>query len=249
MDGLRWAANRQIHNSTIQQLNKNTSFVAANPETEPGALNNRLALILSVVLHPLLLPTYIFGILFGWSPELMGVSALNASARGSLLLLLCLNTFVAPALLIYYFYRLGYIQDIQLHTRHDRRLPYLATLIIYTLSTYLFGWQFQPISELAPQIAIVLGSITVSLAAVALVSLRWKISAHATGIGGYMGVLCGTMLRYGDFSLFFPLVISVIVAGVLLSARLYLNAHTPAQVFAGLGLGVGISMAAVFLFF
>ncbi|MBU1821851.1 MAG: hypothetical protein KKG00_10125, partial [Bacteroidetes bacterium] len=152
-------------------------------------MNNRLALLLSTVLHPLLMPTYLFGALFLLTPELMGVSMLGLSAQGSLLLLVFLNTFVAPALLIYYFYRMGFIRSLHLDELRDRRIPYLTTLLIYTFSTYLFGWQLQPISDLAPQIAIILGSITFSIAIVALVSLRWKISAHATGIGGCMGAL------------------------------------------------------------
>ena len=212
-------------------------------------MSRRLAFFLSVALHPLLLPTYIFGVLFGLAPELVGVIALSASARVSLLVLLFLNTFVAPALVIYYMYRLGVVESLQLQTLRDRRLPYLLTIIIYSLSTYLFGWQFQPISELAPQIAVVLGSITVSLVLVALISLGWQISAHATGMGGCLGALGGVILRFGDFSLFFPLVISVVITGLLLSARLHLNAHTLAQVVTGLGLGVLVSMAAVFLFF
>jgi membrane-associated phospholipid phosphatase len=220
-----------------------------NYKTIPGALNTRLALFLSVVLHPLLQPTYLFAALFILTPELMGVSMLSTSARGSLVLLLFLNTFVAPALLIYYFYRMGFIHSLHLDTLRDRRFPYLATILIYTFSTYLFGWQLQPISDLAPQIAIVLGSITFSMAVVALVSLRWKISAHATGIGGCMGALGGIFLRFGDTTLFYPFVVGILVTGILLSARLHLNAHTPSQIGAGLGLGLLVSIAAIFLLF
>jgi len=219
------------------------------PKQKHPALSHRLAFFLSVVLHPLLLPTYIFGILFGLTPELIGVVALSPSARLSLLVLLFLNTFVAPALVIYYLYRLGFVQSLQLKTLRDRRLPYLISLIIYSVSTYLFGWQFQPVSELAPQIAVVLGSITVSLALVALISLSWQISAHAVGMGGCLGALGGIILRQGDFALFLPFIFGVIATGLLLSARLRLNAHTPAQSYVGLGLGVVVSMAAVFLFF
>lgn len=212
-------------------------------------MSHRSAFILSVALHPLVLPTYIFGILFGLTPELVGVVALSPSARLSLLVLLFLNTFVAPALVIYYLHRLGFVQSLQLQTLRDRRLPYLISLIIYSISTYLFGWKFQPVSELAPQIAVVLGSITVSLFFVALISLSWQISAHGVGMGGLLGALGGVILRYGDFALFLPFVLSIIATGLLLSARLRLDAHTPAQVYAGLGLGVVVSMPAVLLFF
>ncbi len=209
----------------------------------------RLAVFLSIVLHPLLMPTYLFGVLFVLSPELLGVSMLGLSAQGSLLLLLFLNTFLAPALLVFYFYRVGFVKSLYLDTLRDRRLPYLTTTLLYTFSTYLFGWQLQPISELAPQISIILGSITLSIALVALISLRWKISAHATGIGGCLGAIGGIFLRYGNTSLFYPFLAAILIAGVLMSARLHLNAHTPAQISAGLSLGLVISIAAVFLLF
>lgn len=218
-------------------------------KTIPGALTTRAAVFLSIVLHPLLMPTYLFGMLFALSPELMGVSMLGVSALGSLLLLLFLNTFLAPALLIFYFYRMGFIGSLYLDSLRERRLPYLATTLLYSFSTYLFGWQLQPISELAPQISIVLGSITISIALVALISLRWKISAHATGIGGCLGAMGGMFLRYGDTTLFYPFLASVLITGLLMSARLHLNAHTPAQINAGLSLGVVVSIAAVFLLF
>ena len=212
-------------------------------------LNTRLANFLSVAFHPLLLPTYLFGVLFWLVPDLLGVSSLELPAQGSLLFLLFLNTFAAPALLIYYFYRLGFVQSLRLETLRDRQIPYLTTVLIYLLSTDLFGWRFQPISELAPQIAIVLGSITFAMAVVALVNLRWKISAHATGIGGCVGAISALFVRFGDFHLFYPLVGSVLLTGWLLSARLHLNAHTPAQIGAGLLLGLLVSVEAVFLFF
>ncbi|TDB63320.1 hypothetical protein [Arundinibacter roseus] len=212
-------------------------------------MNTRLATVLSVLLHPLLLPTYLFGTLILLVPELLGVSALGFPAQMSLLLLLFLNTFLAPSLLVFYFYRLGYIESLHLETLKDRRLPYLATLLIYTLSTYLFGWRFQPISELAPQIAVVLGCITFSLGVVALVSLSWKISAHATGMGGCLGALGGILTRFGDAALFYPLLVAVLLTGLLMSARLRLNAHTPGQIGAGLGVGLVVSIAGILLFF
>jgi membrane-associated phospholipid phosphatase len=212
-------------------------------------LNTRIALVLSVVLHPLLMPTYLFGVLFILAPDLVGVSTLGSSAQWSLLLLLFLNTFLAPALLIYYFYRLVLIKSLHLENLRDRRLPYLGTIIIYTLSTYLFGWRFEPISELVPQIAVVLGSVTASIAVIAVISIWWQISAHTTGVGGFLGAFGGLFLRYNDTTLFYPFMLGILITGLIMSARLRLNAHTPGQVSAGLGVGLVISIAAVFLYF
>ena len=212
-------------------------------------LNNRIATFLSVVLHPLIITTYLFAILFLITPELAGVSALELPGLGSLLLLIFLNTFVAPTIIIYYFYRLGIISTLHVDSLPERRLPYLASIIIYAIATYLFGWKLQPIAELAPQIAILLGSVTISLIIVAVVSLFWKISAHATGMGGAIGILTSLIIRFEEHLLLTPLLIAILISGVLLSARLYLNAHTPAQIMAGFASGLAVSSATVYFFF
>jgi hypothetical protein len=212
-------------------------------------LNNRVATFLSVVFHPLIITTYLFALLFVVSPDLIGVSALELPALGSLLLLIFINTFVAPAVIIYYFHRFGLVSSLHVENLRERRLPYLVCAILYGISTYLFGWQLQPIGELAPQISIILGSATVSLMFVALVSLFWKISAHAAGIGGAIGILVALLMRYDESTLLNPLLLTIIVGGCVMSARLQMNAHSPFQILSGILGGFVIGNAAVYFFF
>ncbi len=212
-------------------------------------MNSRLATILSVILHPLIITTYLFGFLFFTAPSLVGVGALGTSSLLGLLLLLFINTFVAPTAVILYMYRFGIITSLHVENLLERRWPYLITVIIYGISTYLFGWQFQPISNLAPQIALILGCVTVSLLVVALVSLFWKISAHATGMGGAMGIVGAFYIQYNDPIFYWALLIVILITGLLLSARLRLNAHNLKQIFAGFLTGLVIGIATIFLFF
>lgn len=212
-------------------------------------MNNRLAIILSVVFHPLILTTYLFALLFLLAPDLVGVSAFELPALGSLLLLLWLNTFIAPALMMFYFKKMGMITSLHVEDAAERRIPYLACVIIYGLATYLFGWELEPISELAPQISVILASVTFSLALIAMVSYFWKISAHATGIGGAIGMLSGLMIRFDEGALLMPLLLTILIGGWLMSARLQLNAHTPSQIFAGVFCGVFVGSATVYFYF
>lgn len=214
-----------------------------------SVLNTRTATFLSVVFHPLIITTYLFGLLFLLVPELVGVSALEIDGVISLTLLIFLNTFVAPAVIIYYFYRLGIVSSLHVESLRERRLPYLVCAIIYAIATYLFGWQLQPIGEMAPQIAILLGSVTLSMIIIAAISLFWQISAHATGMGGAIGVIASLLIRFDDQLLLLPLLLTIVISGFLLSARLYLNAHTPAQIIAGLACGLLVSSGAVYYFF
>lgn len=81
-------------------------------------------------------------------------------------------------------------------------------------------------------IIFLMGGATVALLVTMLVTLRWKISAHATGMGGLIG---GTMIVMRLYQLLpsYELMLLIVLAGMLGSARLYLKAHTPAQVYVG----------------
>jgi membrane-associated phospholipid phosphatase len=211
------------------------------------------AQVISVLFHPLLMPTLIFGVLFYIAPSAIpNLDTMNGRAavtlgeshfsiKDGLLMLLFMYTFVVPALCIYYFKRLGWVQSLTLDTLTDRRLPYLASVAIYTLATVFCYLKLKQL----PQIALILGSITLAIALVAFISLYWKISAHAVGIAGALGAFVGIFLRYGEYNLFYPIVLTIILAGAVLSARLYLNAHTPPQVLSGFVLGFGVSLLTV----
>jgi hypothetical protein len=202
-----------------------------------------------VVFHPLILTTYLFALLFLLAPDLVGVSAFELPALGSLLLLLWLNTFIAPAIMMFYFKKMGMITSLYVEDAAERRIPYIACVIIYGLATYLFGWKLEPIGELAPQISVILASVTLSLAVIAMVSYFWKISAHATGIGGTIGMLSGLMIRFDENALLMPVLLTILVGGWLMSARLQLNAHTPLQIAAGVFCGLFVSSATVYFYF
>ncbi|GAB3761259.1 hypothetical protein [Spirosoma pomorum] len=207
----------------------------------------RFAYFLSAILHPLLMPTLLFGILLLQTPTVIGLDVFSVSLRASLLVLLFIGTFAAPSLLIYYLFQSGYIRNLYLDQLADRRIPYFLTALIYTFVGYLFAYRMQIVSTLSPEIPILLGSITVSILLVGLISLYWQISAHGVGIGGVLGSIAALALKFSLPELFLPTIILVILAGLVASARLRLNAHTPAEVGAGLSLGLVVSVAAVLL--
>ncbi len=192
------------------------------------------------------MPTFVFGVLLFLVPNVLGVDVFSATLRTSLLLLIFVGTFGVPALLIYYLYRSGYVQTLHLTTLADRRLPFFLTAFVYAFLTFLFGFRMALISTVAPEIAVLLGSITLSILLVGLISLYWQISAHSVGISGVAGIIAGVMLKFSQTDLFLPLLLSVLLTGFVGTARLRLNAHTPAQIGAGVLLGLCVSLVAVF---
>ncbi|UTA68618.1 hypothetical protein [Emticicia sp. 21SJ11W-3] len=208
-------------------------------------MNTRLATFLSVILHPLLMPTVLFMILFFLAPVSLGLEGLEPMFRWIVIGFVFIYTFAIPAYLIYLLNRWGFISSLQLENLQERRLPYLLTALIYGLLGYFL---YSKNSSLFA-CAYILWSITIVILCVALISFRWQISAHGAGIGGVIGALAGIMVKMGENALFMPLLFCMILAGYVLGARLQLNAHTPKQAWAGLFLGVGLSLLAVSYFF
>jgi membrane-associated phospholipid phosphatase len=61
-----------------------------------------------------------------------------------------------------------------------------------------------------------------------------------------IGFLMSIMLLYPEHNLMWALIVVVLIAGSILSARLHLNAHSPVEVYAGFALGLFISFFSLY---
>lgn len=198
-----------------------------------------------MALHPLLMPTILFSLLIFIAPASLGAESLELLMKLAVLGFIFIYTFALPGYFVYLLKRWGMITSLKLENLKDRRLPYFITAIIYTgLGYFLYSKN----SMLFP-CGFILWSIAAVILCVGIISLWWQISAHAAGIGGMIGALAGILVQFGEHNLFFPLLFLVILSGYVISARLALNAHTPAQVGAGFLLGLVLSLASIFVLF
>lgn len=190
------------------------------------------------------MPTYIWAVIFYYCaeaiPNLQEIilsSPLAENTVSDLRLVFLVGifavSFLIPGLLILYLYKSKIIDSLTLHHRKSRNLPYLLTGIIYVL----YGVFFIQKMEQTKAIGVSLMSIGMSILVLYLINLKWKISAHATGLAGAIGIFFGiTLVRQTD-QLYWIILLTLIITSAVLSARLRLNAHTPAQILAGLLLG------------
>lgn len=195
-------------------------------------MEEKFARIISIIFQPLLIPTFSLIILFSLNSYIS--FAIPSSAKNMILAMIFIVTFVFPAIFIYLFYKRGIIRSITMEKRDERILPLLVTAVFYFLAFHLIRQlQLHDIFSrmfLGSAILVVLGLI---------INLRWKISAHMIGIGGLLGGLIGvSQLVLVDLVMLVFLV--TIICGLVGYSRLKLNAHTPAQVYAGFLLGFGV---------
>ncbi len=125
-----------------------------------------------------------------------------------------------PALFLYVFARTGVTSAIDVPERKDRYLPFAMAMGSYSLGSVLLIFAHSP-----PLVTAFMMCYLVNTAVISLISLRWKISVHATGVAGPAVILSYAM---GAVALVFLLLIIPVAW-----ARISLKAHSLAQVAAG----------------
>lgn len=199
-----------------------------------------LAQLVSLVFHPLLLGTYLFATLFLYYPFMFHPQRPSAA----LLAIIALTTFLAPAINFVFFRLNGTIRDLRLPNRTDRLLPFGLVSVLYALATLLFHWKLP-----VPNVAALLLVITALVLAAAIATLFFKVSVHCLGAWGMTGILLPLAKAEGGGVLVLPVAVSVLIAGGVTAARLYLNAHTPREALAGSLMGITIAMAGMMIVF
>ncbi|WP_276499558.1 hypothetical protein [Pontibacter litorisediminis] len=193
---------------------------------------------MSVVFHPLLLPTYLFAIILYYMPS--STLTLPMRVRWIVLAMIFFTTFIVPAAAAFAMMRLGYLSSLEMDRREERGFPLLFTAICYAATSYLF--YSEPTYDAI--FYFVMGIIAAAVFLAFAISQFWKISAHSIGLGGGLGLLLVLHKLAPEAMLIYPVIVAVFVAGVVMSARLALHAHTPAEVYAGFGSGLLLALGA-----
>jgi len=201
-------------------------------------VNRSLAKALSAVLHPLLLPTYLFAFILYYLPA--PALSLPMQSRWIVLGMIFFTTFIIPGLGAYAMVRSGQLDSLEMERREQRRLPLLFTSVCYGITTYLL-YREPAFDEI---FYFIMGIITASVVLTYGLSLVWKVSAHSVGMGGALGLLLILSKLVPDVPMLLPIALSIVLTGGVLSARLALHAHTPSEVYAGFGSGLLLALTA-----
>ena len=200
------------------------------------------AQIVSAVFQPLLMPALVF---YTYLFHVDNSSNLTEKGRTTVLLLIFLTTCVIPVFIVLLFRFTKVIKDLHMKERRDRYLPFAFISVFYILVTYLMSRQVW----FNPTMAVIMISMTTVVITTNLITYFWKISAHAAGVAGWLGfVMIFSRVYTSGNTLFLPLIVAVILTGVVIWSRLYLNAHTPSESLAGFVLGFLVCFSSLLLF-
>jgi hypothetical protein len=197
-----------------------------------------LSKIISIIFHPMLMPTLGVFLIFQAGTHL---SLLPFEAKRIIYLTVFISTFIMPVSLLPLFLQLKVISSIQMETARERIIPVFVTGIFYFLG-YLLLKRMGVLSVLG---SFILASLMAVFIAVAI-TFFWKISMHMIAIGGLTGVMLAMAMRF-NLDLTFLLSLLILASGIIASARLYVGAHNQAQIYAGFILGLVIVFSSIWM--
>lgn len=199
-------------------------------------MGTTLAKIISVILHPLLMPALGLLIIFNSGTYL---SYLPYDSKIKIFMLVTLCTIIIPLCILPFFLYNKLIISIQMNSRRERFIPLITGFLFYSFCYILVRRIPIPPSYHA----FFLGT-TIAVLCSLIISVIWKISAHMIGIGGLTGLIV-FLIWSMHIDLQFLLILAIILAGLAGFARLQLKVHEPAQVYSGFVAGffsVGLTM-------
>ena len=197
----------------------------------------KFANLISYLFHPLLMATYgCIIVFFGLSNSIYFIfTPLRVKLVVTLTVLAF--TFLLPVLNLLILYKMNYISSLKIDNNKERTFPLLITAFCYFGLFYLiYDFNIWPAIKL-----FVLGG-GVSILLTTVINIWWKISAHMIGIGGMLGTLLALSI-FLQMPIFITISFCILIAGLIGFARLYLQAHSPAQLYAGFSLGCLIQLS------
>ncbi|REJ80849.1 MAG: hypothetical protein DWQ44_04725 [Bacteroidetes bacterium] len=192
-------------------------------------MNKTVAYFLSVVFHPVLIPTYTLYYLLNHNNYFS--STTSPAEKSALYSIILLNTFALPVLLSYLLIRKGWVKSFEMAGREERIVPFITNALLLLVAYFMMR------SLMLPQIfnLIILGAAGAVVIAV-IINFKWKISIHMIGIGGLVGTFFG-LSTFLLVDLRMAILVSLLIAGILGTARLTLGSHTPRQIYFGFFVG------------
>jgi hypothetical protein len=202
-------------------------------------LSEKIARTISIMFHPVLMPVYGM-IIIVTAPTLYNYIPFDV--KKLLVLIMLINNVLLPLSLIPFFIHRHMISSWDITERKERNIPLILSSILYIITTYIFFRFPVPYFLKTYLVAVTLISL-ISM----VVNFWWKISLHSVAAGTILALVLVL-----SFKMYTPLIwflVPVMIAGgLIMSSRLKLNLHNPAEVWTGYLTGIAVFSLVSMLF-
>lgn len=193
--------------------------------------------LISALLHPVLMPTIGLLVYFVFVPN-----SINRPQQYALLGIVFLITYFIPVLALFILRMLGLIKSFQVTTINERRIPVLLMVVLF----YLLADSIARAPMLRDIGFLFYGTAATLLIIYFLFSFEIKTSLHLVSFGNALGFFLALSYKYG-ISLLPIIMVFILLAGLVASSRLHLNAHSQKEIYVGFFLGVVVQFTTIYL--
>jgi hypothetical protein len=199
-------------------------------------MTRKLAQIISLLLHPVLIPTLGFFLLFQSG---FYFSYISWEAKRIVLIIVLFTTAVLPLLAMSIIamsprFRLSF------ETGNQRAMPLLFSSVFYYLGYILLSR-----INAFPILKFMMISSVLVIISLMIISLRWKISSHMAALGGLTGALLALSFRTG-INPVWAIITVILATGLAGSAQLTLGKNNLWNLEAGYALGFTLLYLTIF---
>jgi hypothetical protein len=220
-------------NSQSSTEENSSTFMGAY---QPGIVKF-FAHLFSYIFHPLFIPVYVTWFIAFIHPAYF--SGFNPQQKIWIIIRVAYTMVFFPFITVLLLKGLGFSKSIFLKTQQERIIPYIACGIFFFWAYLVFRNQ--------PEIPKILTAFTfgvfLSSSAALLANIRMKISMHAIGMGGLLGIFLVIMFQ-NTMLMTAPLSLALLLTGLVCTSRMIVSDHTSNEIYTGLLLGLACQFIA-----
>jgi hypothetical protein len=182
----------------------------------------------------------LYGLLIIYSSPTL-LSFIPFEVKRTIFILVTANNIILPLSVASILYSRGAIKTFNVRDRNERVLLLTFALMMYTVTAVLL--MKIPVPNLFKAYFI---SIAIVTLVTLVITVFYRLSLHSAGIGGLLSLLVFMIMLY-DIGSVWQLIIVLVPGGAVMSSRLYLDDHKPAEVWAGLFAGAAAMSLSLYL--
>ncbi len=190
-------------------------------------MTHGLARIISYVLHPAIIPSLGTLLILNTVPEHITAQQVRYTTA-----FVFLSTYIIPAVFSLLLKQLGLVKSLHMSDPKDRRYPFIVSVIFFLFTArtlFSNGVSYEIIAVLVASAATLLIFLTL---------LNYtKLSVHLAGMGGLTATALYLSYTY-HLMMLEIIALSILLSGILGTARLKMKAHTLKQVVFGYTIGM-----------
>ncbi len=206
------------------------------------------AQIVSYICHPVFFPLVMAYALYKLSPA--DFASVPPKQIGLWFLSIAITGVFFPLFSILIMKPLDFISSYHMHTAKERTIPLMAIMIFYFWVSHAFNNMGIPTplnpnpGSVPPLIykVLLLGNFW-GIILLFLVNIFTKISMHTAAAGAMIGIII-VMMIISPTNMIMPLLVSIIIAGIIGTARMILGAHQRGDIWLGYIIGILVQLGA-----